>query len=60
MQLQAEFTRSQLAAVQAQATQLGSMVQGAVKQGSKQVMNAAKAGADQSRMSMEEGDELGR
>ncbi|MGH1569352.1 phasin [Methylobacterium sp. P31] len=60
MQLQAEFARSQLAAVQAQATELGGIAQSAMKQGTEQVMNAAQSGADQSRMSMEEGDEIGR
>ena len=60
MQLQAEFARSQLAAVQAQATELGGMAQSAMKQGTEQVMNAAQSGADQSRMSMEEGDEIRR
>ena len=55
MQLQAEFTRSQLAAVQTQATELGGMVQSAFKQGTEHAMNAAQSGADQSRMSMEEG-----
>lgn len=60
MQLQTEFARSQLAAVQAQATELGGMAQSAMKQGSEQAMNAGQSGADQSRMSMEEGDEIGR
>ncbi|MGH1569349.1 phasin [Methylobacterium sp. P31] len=60
MQLQSEFARSQLAAVQAQATELGGMAQSAMKQGSEQVMNAAQSGADQSRMSTEDGDEIGR
>ncbi len=60
MQLQAEFARSQLAAVQAQATEFGGMAQSAMKQGSEHAMNAARSGADQSRMSMEDGDEVGR
>jgi phasin len=60
MQLQAEFARGQLAAVQAQATELGGIAQSAMKQGSEQAMNAAQSGADQSRMSMEEGDGIGR
>jgi phasin len=60
LQLQAEFARSQLAAVQAQATELGGMAQNAMKQGAEQAMNAAQSGTDQSRMSMEEGDEIGR
>ncbi|MGH1569498.1 phasin family protein [Methylobacterium sp. P31] len=60
MQLQSEFARSQLAAVQAQATELGGMAQSAMKQATEQVMNAAQSGADQSRMSMEDGDEIGR
>lgn len=55
MQLQAEFTRSQLAAAQAQAKEFGSIAQGAVTQGSEQFRNAAQNAADQSRMSMEEG-----
>lgn len=55
MQLQAEFTRSQFAAVQAQAKEFGSITQGAMKQGSEQFRNAAQDAADQSRRSMEEG-----
>ena len=55
MQLQAEFTRSQFAAVQAQAKEFGSITQGAMKEGSEQFRNAAQDAADQSRRSMEEG-----
>ena len=55
MQLQAEFARSQLAAVQAQATELGGMAHSAIKQGTEHVMDTAQSGADQSRMSVEEG-----
>jgi phasin len=60
MQLLADFARSQLAAVQAQATEFGGMAQSATKQGAEHAMNAARSGADQSRMSMEDGDEVGR
>lgn len=60
LQLQAEFTRSQFAAVQAQAKEVGSMAQGAVKQGAEQLRGAAQDAADQSRMSMEEGDAVNR
>lgn len=60
MQLQAEFTRSQFAAVQAQARELGSIAQGTLKQGAEQFRNAAQEAADQSRMSMEEGGESKR
>jgi phasin len=60
MQLQADFARSQLAAVQAQAAELGGIAQSAMKQGAGHAMNAAQSGADQSRMSMEDGDEVGR
>jgi len=60
MQLQAEFTRSQFAVVQAQAKELSNLAQGALKQGAEQVQSAAQDPADQSRMSMEEGDEAQR
>lgn len=60
MQLQADFARSQLAAVQTQASEFGGIAQSAVRQGSEHAMNAARSGADQSRMSMEDGDEVGR
>jgi hypothetical protein len=60
MQLQAEFARRQLSAVQAQATELGGIAQSLMKKGAEQAMNAASSGADQSRMSTEEGDEVGR
>lgn len=60
MQLQAEFARDQLAAVQAHATELGGMAQSAMKPGAAQATSAAQDRADQSRMSMEEGDEIGR
>jgi phasin len=60
MQLQADFARSQLAAVQAQATEFGGMAQSATEQGAEHPMNAARSGADQSRMSMEDGGEVGR
>ncbi len=60
MQLQADFARSQLAAVQAQATEFGGMAQSATEQGAEHPMNAARSGADQSRMSLEDGDEVGR
>jgi phasin len=60
MQLQSEFARSQLAAVQAQASELGGMAQSAMKPRAAQATSAAQDRADQSRMSMEEGDEIGR
>lgn len=60
MQLQADFARSQLTAVQAQATELGGIAQSLMKKGAESAMSAASSGADQSRMSMEEGDEVGR
>ncbi|GJD55557.1 hypothetical protein MTDSW087_03550 [Methylobacterium dankookense] len=49
MQLQAEFTRSQFAAVQAQTKEFGSITQGAMKQGTEQFRDAVRDAADQSR-----------
>ena len=60
MQLQADFARSQFAAVQAQANEFVGMAQSATKQGAEHAMDVTRNGADQSRMSMEDGDEVGR
>jgi hypothetical protein len=57
MQLQSEYARSQAAAIQAQAKELGSMAQSALQKGTEQARSAAQDAVDQSRMSMEEGDE---
>ena len=57
MELQSEFTRAQFATIQAQAKELGGMAQKAVQQGKEQARSAAQDPVDQSRMSMEEGDE---
>ena len=53
MQLQSEFVRSQLAAIQGQAKELGSMAQSAVQQGAEQARGAMQEGVDRSRSSME-------
>ena len=53
MQLQSEFVRNQLAAIQGQAKELGSMAQSAVQQGAEQARGAMQEGVDQSRNSME-------
>src|SRR3954469_12272208 len=49
MQLQAEYTRSQLAAIQAQAKEVGSMAQCAMQQGAEQSRAAMQEGIDQTR-----------
>ena len=53
MQLQSEFVSSQLAAIQGQAKELGSLAQSAVQQGAEQARGAMQEGVDQSRNSME-------
>ena len=57
MELQSEFTRTQFATIQAQAKELSGMAQKAVQHGTEQARSAAQDSVDQSRMSMEEGDE---
>ncbi|AWN42649.1 phasin [Methylobacterium durans] len=49
MQLQSEFTRSQFAAMQAQAKELGGMAQGAMRQGAEQARSALQQNVDQTR-----------
>jgi hypothetical protein len=49
MQLQAEYVRIQLAAMQAQAKEFGGMAQSAMQQGAEQSRSAMQEGIDQTR-----------
>jgi phasin len=55
MQLQTEYVRSQFAAMQAQAKELGGTVQSAIQQGAEQARGAMQEGVNQSRTAMEQG-----
>jgi len=60
MQLQAEFVRSQFAAIQAQAREFGTMAQGAMRQGAEQTRSSMQEAIDQTRRTMEQSAEHSR
>ena len=60
MQLQAEYTRSQLAAIQAQAKEFGGMAQSATQQGAEQSRSVMQEGVDQARSAAQEGADATR
>ncbi|WP_375455145.1 phasin [uncultured Methylobacterium sp.] len=55
MQHQAEFVRSQFAAIQAQAKEFGGLAQSAMQQGAERAKSAMQESADQARKAMEQG-----
>ena len=60
MQHQAEFVRSQFAAIQAQAKEFGGIAQTAMQQGAEQAKTAMKEGAETARKATEQGTEAAR
>ena len=60
MQHQAEFVRSQFAAIQAQAKEFGGLAQSAMQQGAEQAKAAIQEGAETARKAAEQGTEAAR
>ena len=60
MQHQAEFVRSQFAAIQAQAKEFGGLAQSAMQQGAENAKGAMQQGADEARKAFDKGSETAR
>ena len=60
MQHQAEFVRSQFAAIQAQAKEFSGIAQSAMQQGAERAKSALQDGAETARKAMEQGTEAAR
>ncbi|AWN49697.1 phasin [Methylobacterium terrae] len=60
MQHQAEFVRSQFAAMQTQAREFGGLAQSAMQQGAENAKQAMQQGAEQARNAMQQGAEAAR
>ncbi|WP_375464816.1 phasin [uncultured Methylobacterium sp.] len=60
MQHQAEFVRSQFAAIQAQAKDFGGLAQSAMQQSAERAKTAMQEGADNARKAMEQGSDAAR
>ena len=60
MQHQAEFVRSQFAAIQAQAKEFGGLAQSAMQQSAEKAKGAMQEGAEHARKAMEQGSEAAR
>ena len=60
MQHQAEFVRSQFAAIQAQAKDFGGLAQSAMQQGAERAKSAMQEGADNARKAMEQGTDAAK
>ncbi|MCJ2007514.1 phasin [Methylobacterium sp. E-041] len=60
MQHQAEFVRSQFAAIQAQAKDFGGLAQSAMQQGAERAKSVMQEGADNARKAMEQGTDAAK
>ena len=60
LQHQAEFVRSQFAAIQAQAKEFGGLAQSAMQQSAEKAKGAMQEGAEHARKAMEQGSEAAR
>ena len=60
MQHQAEFVRSQFAAIQAQAKEFSGIAQSAMQQGAERAKSAMQQGADEARKAMEQGQDAAK
>lgn len=60
MQHQAEFVRSQFAAIQAQAKEFGGLAQSAMQQSAENAKGAMQQGADEARKAFDKGSETAR
>ncbi len=60
MQHQAEFVRSQFAAIQAQAKEFGGLAQSALQQGAENAKGAMQQGADEARKAFDQGTETAK
>src|SRR3954463_6653049 len=60
MQHQAEFVRTQFAAIQAQAKEFGGIAQSAMQQGAERAKSVMQESADHARKAMEQGTEAAR
>ena len=60
MQHQAEFVRSQFAAIQAQAKEFSGLAQSAMQQGAERAKSAMQQGADEARKAMEQGQDAAK
>lgn len=60
LQHQAEFVRTQFAAIQAQAKEFGGLAQSAIQQGAENAKGALQQGADEARKAFEKGSETAK
>jgi hypothetical protein len=60
MQHQAEFVRTQFAAIQAQAKEFGGLAQTAIQQGAEKAKTVMQDSADQARKAMDQGTDAAR
>ena len=60
MQHQAEFVRSQFAAIQAQAKEFSGIAQSAMQQGAERAKSVMQQGADEARKAMEQGQDAAK